>query len=346
MRFVDEVEITVESGKGGNGCASFRREKYVPKGGPDGGDGGDGGSVYLKGQENINTLIDYRYKRQYKAQNGQAGMGRQCNGKKGQDLYLSVPVGTVAYDAERGNLIGEILKPGHELKVSEGGRRGIGNMHFKSSRNQAPTQFTYGQSGQFLKLRLELKLLADVGLLGRPNAGKSTLIRSLSAAKPKVADYPFTTMYPNLGVVRASAEESFVMADIPGLIEGASSGSGLGMRFLKHLMRTSFIIHVLDVSPFDQTDPVDNFNAIENELKMYSQTLYEKPRLLLLNKIDLLSTETQDAVCQQIQRIGWPESQPYLMVSGLQQLNTQGLIRKIMHLLKEQKSLIVPKGES
>ena len=337
MKFVDEAVITVQAGKGGNGCVSFRREKYVPKGGPDGGDGGNGGSVFLLADENVNTLIDYRYQRGYQAQNGRAGEGKNCAGKKGEDLYLTVPVGTVAYEANSGQKMGEVLKHSDVLKLAQGGRRGFGNTHFKSSTNQAPRQFTYGEEGEGHEVKLELKLLADVGLLGLPNAGKSTFIRSVSAAKPKVADYPFTTMYPNLGVVRVEQKDSFVIADIPGVIEGAAEGAGLGLRFLKHLTRTACILHLVDVMPIDGSNPADNFKKVEQELKKYSQALYDKPRWLVLNKIDLLAPEDLEAYCQELlDSIGWDKTQPYFYISGMSGQNTSEMLQKIMTLIRHE----------
>ncbi|MBK2124178.1 Obg family GTPase CgtA [Fangia hongkongensis] len=335
MKFVDEALINVQAGKGGNGCVSFRREKYVPKGGPDGGDGGHGGSVIMKADENVNTLIDYRYQRHYQAQNGKPGEGKKCSGKQGEDLSLIVPVGTIAYDAVSGQKIGEVLKDGASLKLAQGGRRGIGNTHFKSSVNQAPRQFTYGEEGEMREVRLELKLLADIGLLGLPNAGKSTLIRAVSAAKPKVADYPFTTMYPNLGVVRVGLLDSFVIADIPGVIEGASEGAGLGLRFLKHLSRTRCVLHLLDILPPDGSNPAENYFKVENELKKYSKELYDRPRWLVLNKVDQLQEDEVQAHCEQIlKEIDWPKEHPYFIISALAGYNTELMMQKIMTLLK------------
>lgn len=287
MKFVDEVSIRVHAGRGGNGCLSFRREKYIPKGGPDGGDGGDGGSVWLEADVAVNTMVDYRYVRQYRAESGEGGRGGNCTGKSGQDLVLKVPVGTTVLDEETAEILGDLAVPGQRLLVAQGGRRGLGNTRFKSSTNRAPRKITRGTDGEVRQLRLELKVLADVGLLGLPNAGKSTLIRAVSAAKPKVADYPFTTMVPNLGVVRVQAHRSFVMADIPGLIEGASAGAGLGVRFLKHLTRTRLLLHVVDVAPLDGADPADSVRAIVSELERFSPTLAARPRWLVLNKIDL-----------------------------------------------------------
>lgn len=335
VKFVDEVLITVRAGKGGNGCVSFRREKYVPKGGPDGGDGGHGGSVFLKADANINTLIDYRYQRQFQAQNGQPGQGKNCAGKQGDDLYLNVPVGTVAYENTRGQKIGEVTEKGQLLKLAQGGRRGIGNTHFKSSVNQAPRQFTYGEEGQTHEVRLELKLLADVGLLGLPNAGKSTLIRAVSAAKPKVANYPFTTMYPNLGVVKVGHDSSFVIADIPGVIEGAAEGAGLGLKFLKHLTRTKYILHLLDILPEDGSDPVENYFKVENELKKYSHALYRRPRWLILNKADQLQGEGLEKTCREIlTKIGDFAADHCFVISGYTGYNTESLMQKLMAALK------------
>lgn len=330
MKFVDEATIRVEAGKGGNGCVSFRREKYIPFGGPNGGDGGDGGSVYLVTDTGLNTLADFRYQRSYKAQNGEAGMGRECTGKSGEDLYIRVPVGTVVYDADTQEQIGDLVESEQTLLVAKGGRHGLGNVHFKSSTNRAPRQSTPGTPGEVRNLLLELNVLADVGLLGLPNAGKSTLIRSVSAAKPKVADYPFTTLYPNLGVVRLGVDQSFVIADIPGLIEGAAEGAGLGIQFLKHLARTRLLLHVLDVKPFEGTaDPAENFRAIENELKKFSKNLYAKDRWLVLNKVDLIPEQERDNVCAGIVKaIGWRG--PVYLISALSGAGTEKLMKDIM----------------
>jgi len=330
MKFVDEATIRVEAGKGGNGCVSFRREKYIPFGGPNGGDGGDGGSVYLVTDTGLNTLADFRYQRSYKAQNGEQGMGRECTGKSGEDLYIRVPVGTVVYDADTQEQIGDLVDAEQTLLVAKGGRHGLGNVHFKSSTNRAPRQSTPGTPGELRNLLLELNVLADVGLLGLPNAGKSTLIRSVSAAKPKVADYPFTTLYPNLGVVRLGVDQSFVIADIPGLIEGAAEGAGLGIQFLKHLARTRLLLHVLDVKPFEGTaDPAENFRAIENELKKYSDTLYAKDRWLVLNKVDLIPEDERDEVCADIiKAIQWQG--PVYQISAISGTGTDRLMKDIM----------------
>jgi GTP-binding protein len=289
VKFVDEALIDVIAGDGGNGVASFRREKYVPRGGPDGGDGGRGGSIYAVADRNINTLIDYRYARIHRAKRGENGRGADQYGRGAADVVLRVPVGTVISDADGGALIADLAVDGARALLAAGGKGGLGNLHFKSSTNRAPRQFTRGEQGQQRKLKLELKVLADVGLLGLPNAGKSTFIRAVSAARPKVADYPFTTLAPNLGVVRTSEAKSFVVADIPGLIEGAAEGAGLGHRFLRHLARTRLLLHIVDLAPLDENaDPVRDARAIVEELKRYDKALYDKPRWLVLNKLDLI----------------------------------------------------------
>ena len=289
MKFIDESKIEVIAGNGGNGAASFRREKYIDKGGPDGGDGGWGGSVYALADRNINTLVDYRFARMHRAKNGESGRGADCYGKGADDVILRMPVGTVITDINTGELIADLAHDGQKTLLAQGGKGGLGNLHFKSSTNRAPRQSTPGTEGERRELQLELKVLADVGLLGMPNAGKSTFIRAVSAAKPKVADYPFTTLHPNLGVVRVSPEKSFVIADIPGLIEGAAEGAGLGHQFLRHLARTRVLLHLVDIAPmYEGIDPVHEARAILNELKKYDPALYEKPRWLLLNKVDLL----------------------------------------------------------
>jgi GTP-binding protein len=278
----------VIAGKGGDGSASFRREKYVPRGGPDGGDGGRGGSIYAVADANLNTLIDYRYTRIFRAKGGENGRGSDCNGRGAEDIVLRVPVGTVIRDAESGETLADLAKDGERALLARGGKGGLGNLHFKSSTNRAPRQFTRGEPGESHRLRLELKVLADVGLLGLPNAGKSTFIRAVSAARPKVADYPFTTMHPNLGVVRVDVNRAFVVADIPGLIEGAAEGAGLGHQFLRHLARTRLLLHLVDLAPFEGGDPAADAHAIVEELRKYDAALYAKPRWLVLNKIDLL----------------------------------------------------------
>ncbi|SFI10313.1 Obg family GTPase CgtA [Modicisalibacter xianhensis] len=338
MQFVDEASIIVEAGKGGNGCLSFRREKFVPKGGPDGGDGGHGGSVYLIGDESLNTLIDFKYQRFYKAQNGQPGQGRQMSGKGGDDLHVKVPVGTTLIDEDTLEVIADVTEPGQVVLVAQGGRRGLGNIHFKSSTNRAPRRTTPGTEGERRNLRLEMKVMADVGLLGMPNAGKSTLIRSVSAAKPKVANYPFTTLVPNLGVVKLGMHEHFVMADVPGLIEGASEGAGLGLRFLKHLTRTRLLLHVVDVAPFDESDPVDAAQAIINELEQFSATLAERPRWLVLNKLDLLpEDERESRVADIVSRLAWDG--PVHRISAISGDGTQALVQAVYRWLTEQRRL-------
>jgi GTP-binding protein len=306
MKFIDEANIKVEAGKGGHGCLSFRREKYIPRGGPDGGDGGDGGSVFLRATSNINTLVDFRYQRKFKAENGQPGQGANCTGKGGDDLIIDVPVGTIAIDRNTEQMIGDLKTEGEQLLVAQGGFHGLGNTRFKSSVNRAPRQTTEGTPGESREIKLELRVLADVGLLGLPNAGKSTLIRAVSSAKPKVADYPFTTLHPNLGVVKTAPHKSFVMADIPGLIEGAADGAGLGIRFLKHLARTCNLLHVVDINPIDGSDPIESAKAIINELTQFNPELAEKPRWLVLNKIDTLSVEEKETrVAEIIKGLDW-----------------------------------------
>lgn len=337
MRFVDEVKIQVIAGNGGNGCCSFRREKFIPFGGPDGGDGGDGGSVYIVADENLNTLVDYRYQRFYRAKSGEQGMGSQCTGKKGEDLFLRVPLGTLIYDADTHELICDLTTNKQQICVAQGGRRGLGNMNFKTSTNRAPRKTTKGKTGEQRELRLELKLLADVGLLGFPNAGKSTFIRSVSSARPKVADYPFTTLYPNLGVVRVDDGQSFVIADIPGLIEGASSGAGLGMQFLKHLSRTSVLLHLVDVAPFDpDEDPVNAIKTLVQELKLYSKELAKKERWLVFNKIDLLDEQEADARCNAIiKKLRWKGK--VFKISAVKKVGTQNLCYQLMQYFAENK---------
>lgn len=288
MKFVDEATIEVFAGNGGGGCVSFRREKYIPFGGPDGGDGGDGGSVILLGDASLNTMIDYRYTRKFRAEAGSSGKGRNCTGKAGEDLTLPVPIGTTILDEDTGEVLGDIREAGQELLVAQGGFHGLGNTRFKSSVNRSPRQSSPGSAGENRRLKLELKVLADVGLLGLPNAGKSTLIRAVSAATPKVADYPFTTLIPSLGVVKVDSYRSFVVADIPGLIEGASEGAGLGIRFLKHLTRNRILLHLVDIAPLDETDPSEAALSIVRELERFSPTLASRPRWLILNKVDLI----------------------------------------------------------
>ncbi|MFO6418881.1 Obg family GTPase CgtA [Hylemonella sp. W303a] len=295
MKFVDEALIDVAAGDGGNGCVSFRHEKYKEFGGPNGGDGGRGGHVYAVADPNLNTLVDFRYTRRFEAQRGEHGMGSDMFGAAGSDITLKMPVGTLICDAETGEVLYELLTPGEVITIAKGGDGGFGNLRFKSAINRAPRQKTPGWPGEKKSLRLELKVLADVGLLGLPNAGKSTLITAISNARPKIADYPFTTLHPNLGVVRVGPEQSFVVADIPGLIEGASEGAGLGHQFLRHLQRTRLLLHVVDLAPFDDSDPVAQAKAIVAELKKYDQSLHDKPRWLVLNKLDMIPVEEREA---------------------------------------------------
>lgn len=332
MKFVDEAEIRVEAGDGGNGVVGFRREKYVPRGGPDGGDGGDGGSVFLVADENLNTLIDYRFERFHRAERGKNGQGSNCTGRAGDELELKVPVGTRATDRDTGEVLGDLTRHGARLKVAQGGFHGLGNARFKSSTNRAPRQKSNGTPGEIRWLQLELMLLADVGLLGLPNAGKSTFIRSVSAATPKVADYPFTTLIPNLGVVRHDSQRSFVIADIPGLIEGAADGAGLGIRFLRHLERCRVLLHMIDILPADLSDPVENAKAIIKELENYNPKLAEKPRWIVFNKIDLMLEEETDEICQQVlDELEWQG--PWFKISAHQKLHTNELCREIMDYL-------------
>lgn len=334
MKFVDEAEIRVEAGDGGNGVVSFRREKYIPKGGPDGGDGGDGGDVYLEADENLNTLIDYRFERIHRAQRGQNGMGKNCTGKRGEDIVLKVPVGTRATDEETGEVLGDLTRHGLRRMVAKGGFHGLGNARFKSSTNRAPRQKTMGTPGEIRSLKLELMLLADVGLLGMPNAGKSTFIRSVSAAKPKVADYPFTTLVPNLGVVRPVPHASFVIADIPGLIEGAAEGAGLGIQFLKHLERCGLLLHLVDLAPYDGTDPATQAVTIVNELEKYSPKLAEKPRWLVVNKVDLISEEeVAERIAELTAALDWEG--PVYQISALSKQGTEQLCKEVMTYLEQ-----------
>ena len=333
MRFVDEATIYVIAGDGGTGVVSFRREKYIPFGGPDGGDGGNGGSVYLVGDHDINTLADFRHVRTYTAESGIRGAGAKMTGKGGDDLYIPVPTGTLIYDDDIDELIGDITENDQKVKVAQGGFHGLGNARYKSSVNQAPKKCTPGSSGERRNLRLELKVLADVGLLGLPNAGKSTFIRSVSAARPKVADYPFTTLFPNLGVVRVGMNQSFVIADIPGIIEGASEGAGLGIQFLKHLSRTRLLLHIIDMAPFDGTDPVEQAEIIINELDTYSHELVDKPRWLVLNKTDLLDEgELKIKQDEIIQRLNWQG--PVYTISAISKKGTENLAYEIMQQLE------------
>ena len=328
MKFVDEATIKVFAGNGGSGCLSFRREKFIPKGGPDGGDGGDGGSVFLEAKTELNTLIDFRYTRSFKAENGSQGSGSDCTGSKGDDLYISVPVGTIVTVTETGEIIGDLTFPEQKLLVAKGGFHGLGNTRFKSSRNRTPRQTTPGKEGESREIKLELSLLADVGLLGLPNSGKSTLVQTVSAARPKVADYPFTTMVPNLGVVRLDSERSFVIADIPGVIKGASDGAGLGMRFLKHLTRTKLILHLVDISPLDGSSPKHAVEEIERELETFSPTLATEHRWLVVNKADLLSNDEHERVLKElIADLQWKGR--FFLISGATGLGMELLCNSI-----------------
>lgn len=328
MKFIDEATIKVYAGDGGNGAATFRREKYEPMGGPNGGDGGRGGSIFVVADRNINTLVDYRYTRTFKAERGENGSGADCYGKGGDDMILRVPVGTTISDKATGQMMVDLSVDGQKVLMAKGGNGGLGNIHFKTSTNRAPRQCTKGEPGEAFELYLELKVLADVGLLGMPNAGKSTFIRSVSAAKPKVADYPFTTLHPNLGVVRVDSNRSFVIADVPGLIEGAAEGAGLGHQFLRHLQRTSLLLHLVDIAPFDESvDPVQEAKAIVNELKKYDQELYDKPRWLVLNKIDMLE-DSQQTVADFIKAYGWDG--PVFAISAISGMGCQALTYAIM----------------
>ncbi|MEJ2330288.1 MAG: GTPase ObgE [Gammaproteobacteria bacterium] len=336
MKFVDEAYIKVEAGDGGNGCASFRREKYIPKGGPDGGDGGDGGSVYLVADSGLNTLVDFRHKRLHRAERGQNGMGRQMTGHKGQDLHVKVPVGTRVSDADTGEMIGELLNHGDTLLVAQGGRHGIGNIHFKSSTNRAPRQFTYGTEGDRRTLHLELIVLADVGLLGMPNAGKSSFISKVSSARPKVADYPFTTLYPNLGVVSLGDDRSFVIADIPGVIEGAAEGAGLGIQFLKHLERTRLLLHIIDIGQWDSDRIAAEAGQIIREVEKFGGDLAGRERWIVLNKIDLLPEEERRARREALlAELGWEG--PVFEISAVTGEGTKALLKALMQRVEEKR---------
>ncbi len=338
MKFVDEATIKVESGQGGRGIVSFRREKYIPFGGPDGGDGGDGGSVYLRATDGLNTLADFRMTRFYKAQNGQAGQGKEKTGRGGDDLYINVPVGTSVKDIETGEVLGDLTEAGQVLMVARGGFHGLGNTRFKSGVNRAPRQRTLGTPAERRELLLELKVLADVGLLGMPNAGKSTFIRAVSQAKPKVANYPFTTLIPNLGVVSIVPHRSFVVADIPGVIEGAAEGAGLGIRFLKHVARTGLLLHFIDVEPYDGSSPVETFRAIEHELEKFSDELINKERWLLINKVDLLAEEEREEKCQAIiDELNWQG--PVFKISAMNKEGSRELCFAIMDHLEAQSGI-------
>ena len=358
MKFIDEAKIEVAAGRGGNGAVSFRREKYVPRGGPDGGDGGRGGSVFAVANENVNTLVEYRFVKRYQAKNGEKGHGSDRYGAGADDIELQMPVGTLIRDTDTGEIVADLTRHGQRICLARGGKGGLGNIHFKSSVNRAPKQATPGEPGEARRLLLELKVLADVGLLGMPNAGKSTLIRAVSAARPKVADYPFTTLHPNLGVVRVDESQSFVMADIPGLIEGAAEGAGLGHRFLKHLSRTGLLLHVVDLAPFDEAvSPAAEALAIINELKKYDDELFGKPRWLVLNKLDMLTPkEAAERKAEFLKAIGWNYPAPgepgldrqtprLFEISALAQQGTQELVRQIGQYLAEKKQLAAAEAD-
>lgn len=345
MKFVDEAIITVTAGNGGNGCISFRREKFIPLGGPDGGDGGNGGSVWLEADENLNTLVDFRHERFFKAQRGQNGMGRQMFGKAGEDITIKVPIGTEVVNVATDEIIGDMTEHGTRLLVAQGGEGGKGNIHYKSSVNRAPRKAGTGTSGEEREIRLEMKLLADVGLLGFPNAGKSTFIRAVSAATPKVADYPFTTLHPNLGVVSVEIGRSFVIADIPGLIEGAADGAGLGSLFLRHVQRTRLLLHLVDMAPFDESiDPAEQVRIIENELRQHDPAMLEKPRWLIFNKGDLLDDETRESRAEDLVRaLDWQG--PWFTVSAIGRDGTWPIMLKIQQFFDDQKQAALEAAE-
>ena len=345
MKFVDEATIKVVAGNGGNGCLSFRREKFIPKGGPDGGDGGDGGSVLLQAKLELNTLIDFRYTRLFKAENGQAGAGSDCTGKKGEDLIIPVPLGTIVSLSETGELIGDLNKPDQKLLIAKGGFHGLGNTRFKSSKNRTPRQTTPGKEGESREIKLELSLLADVGLLGLPNAGKSTLVNKVSAAKPKIADYPFTTMIPSLGVVNIGNDRSFVIADIPGVIKGAAEGAGLGIRFLKHLTRTKLVLHIIDVSPMNKIPPKEAFREIELELEKFSPTLARQSRWLILNKADLFDVNEHKKLLKHfVKDVGW--TGPSFLISAATGQGVDLLCNSVGDYLNDERSREINDSEA
>ena len=344
MKFVDEATITVEAGKGGNGCMSFRREKYIPKGGPDGGDGGDGGSTLVKADPGLNTLVDYHFTRKHRAQTGQGGMGRQCTGAKGEDLVLMVPVGTTVIDLDTEEVLADLVEIGQVERIAQGGFHGLGNLRYKSSVNRAPRQTSNGSEGEFRNIKFELKVLADVGLLGLPNAGKSTFVRAVSAATPKVANYPFTTLVPSLGVVRTEQGRSFVVADIPGIIEGAAEGAGLGIRFLKHLARNRVLLHIVDMAPWDDITPEQAAVIAVNELGKFSQTLSNQPRWLVLNKIDMVPAEELEQRCQAVvDALNW--TGPLFKISALTKQGTTELTGALQDFLDKRSKAILENPE-
>jgi GTP-binding protein len=344
MKFFDEAKIEVIGGKGGDGSASMRREKFVPRGGPDGGDGGRGGSIIAVADSNLNTLIDFRYQRIFKAKDGENGRGRDQYGKGADDIVLRVPVGTVIKDADGGEVIADLAKDGDRVTLAQGGKGGIGNIHFKSSVNRAPRQFTRGLPGEQKTLEMELRVLADVGLLGMPNAGKSTFIRAVSSARPKVADYPFTTLHPNLGVVRVDTSRSFVVADIPGLIEGAAEGAGLGHQFLRHLQRTHLLLHIVDIAPFDEgVDPAKEVRALAAELKKYDAALARKPRWLVMNKADLLSpAEAKKRAASLVKKLKW--TKPWFLIAGINGEGCREVTFKVMEFLEAERKTAPARG--
>ncbi len=344
MKFVDEAHIKVQAGDGGNGCISFRREKFIPFGGPDGGDGGFGGSIWLVADEGLNTLVDFRHQRSFKAQRGQNGMGSQMYGKGGEDTTIRVPVGTMITNVDTDEMIGDLTCHGQRMLVAQGGKGGLGNIHFKTSVNRAPRKATPGTPGDARELKLELRLLADVGLLGFPNAGKSTFIRAVSAATPRVADYPFTTLHPNLGVVSLGTDQSFVIADIPGLIEGASEGAGLGIQFLRHVARTSLLLHLVDIAPLDGANVADQVRAIERELEKFNPELLERPRWLVLNKVDMLAEDERADVAEKIiADLGW--TRPWFLVSAITRENTTAVCQQVQRFFESQREISAARTE-
>jgi GTP-binding protein len=344
MKFVDEANIKVQAGDGGNGCISFRREKFIPFGGPDGGDGGFGGSVWLVADEGLNTLVDFRHQRSFKARRGENGMGSQMYGKGGEDTTVRVPVGTMITNVDTDEVIGDLTSDGQRMLVAQGGKGGLGNIHFKTSVNRAPRKATPGTPGEARELKLELRLLADVGLLGFPNAGKSTFIRAVSAATPRVADYPFTTLHPNLGVVSLGTDQSFVIADIPGLIEGAADGAGLGIQFLRHVARTSLLLHLVDIAPIDGADVAGQVRAIEQELAKFNPELLERPRWLVLNKADMLAEDERQATAERIVgELGW--TQPWFLVSAIARENTMAVCQQVQRFFESQRDASVERSD-